>query len=94
MGLPRWGLQGGLLSLSEGLRRSEALVIRKDNAMTTRTQEIQYRDGDTELAGQLVWDEARKDRRPGILVVHGGGGLDEHAKGRARRFADPPARER
>ena len=56
--------------------------------MTTRTNEIQYRDGDTELVGQLVWDDARKDRRPGILVVHGGAGLDEHAKGRARRFAE------
>lgn len=56
--------------------------------MAMQTKEIQYRDGDAELAGQLVWDEARKDRRPGILVVHGGAGLDEHAKGRARRFAE------
>jgi dienelactone hydrolase len=56
--------------------------------MTTQTKEIQYRDGDTELAGQLVWDDTQKDRRPRILVVHGGAGLDEHAKGRARRFAE------
>jgi dienelactone hydrolase len=85
---PRRRLQGGLLLLWEGLRRGEVLAIGKDKAMTTRTQEIQYRDGDTELAGQLVWDEARSGQRPGILVVHGGAGLDEHAKGRARRFAE------
>ena len=26
--------------------------------------------------------------RPGVLVVHGGAGLDDHARGRARRFAE------
>jgi dienelactone hydrolase len=56
--------------------------------MATQTKGIQYRDGDTELAGILVWDESRTGRRPGILVVHGGAGLDEHAKGRARRLAE------
>jgi len=49
---------------------------------------IQYQDRDVALSGQLVWDESRNGRRPGILVVHGGAGLDEHAKGRARRFAE------
>src|SRR5258708_9745821 len=56
--------------------------------MTVQTKPIEYQDGETELNGQLVWDDSRKDRRPGILVVHGGAGLDDHAKGRARRFAD------
>ena len=51
-------------------------------------KEIQYRDGDVELTGQLVWEDARSGRRPGILVVHGGAGLDEHAMGRARRLAE------
>ncbi len=56
--------------------------------MTLQTKAIEYQDGETELTGQLVWDDSRKDRRPGILVVHGGAGLDGHAKGRARRFAE------
>jgi dienelactone hydrolase len=60
----------------------------KDTEMALQTKGIQYRDGDTELAGDLVWDESRRGRRPGILVVHGGAGLDEHAKGRARQFAE------
>jgi dienelactone hydrolase len=56
--------------------------------MAMQMKQIQYRDGDVELLGQLVWDKARSGRRPGILVVHGGAGLDEHAKRRARRFAE------
>jgi dienelactone hydrolase len=52
------------------------------------TRQIPYRDGDVPLTGYLVWDEARRARRPGILVVHGGAGLDDHARGRARRLAE------
>ncbi|HEX5504473.1 MAG TPA: dienelactone hydrolase family protein [Thermomicrobiales bacterium] len=53
-----------------------------------KMQPIPYRDGATPLTGYLVWDDARDERRPGVLVVHGGAGLDEHAQGRARRLAD------
>jgi dienelactone hydrolase len=52
------------------------------------TQSVPYRDEGTSLNGLLGWDAARTDRRPGILVVHGGAGLDDHAKGRARGFAE------
>ncbi len=53
-----------------------------------KTQSVTYHDGDTPLTGVLAWDETRVDRRPGILIVHGGAGLDNHAKGRARRLAE------
>ena len=56
--------------------------------MKMNTQAIAYRDGDTELTGQFTWDAERSDKRPGILVVHGGAGLDAHAKGRARQLAE------
>ena len=56
--------------------------------MPINTQTIGYRDGDTELSGLLAWDDSRDHQRPGILVVHGGAGLDNHAKGRARRLAE------
>jgi dienelactone hydrolase len=49
---------------------------------------IRYMDGPVPLTGQLVHDENRGHQRPGILVVHGGAGLDAHAEGRARRLAD------
>src|ERR1700730_16446963 len=55
--------------------------------MTMNTQAIAYRDADTELTGQLTWDADSGAKRPGILVVHGGAGLDSHAKGRANRLA-------
>jgi dienelactone hydrolase len=52
------------------------------------TKPVRYSDGEQSLNGLLAWDSTRGDRRPGILVVHGGAGLDDHAKGRARRFAE------
>jgi dienelactone hydrolase len=56
--------------------------------MTIKTQPISYRDEDAPLTGFLAWDDTRSDRRPGILVVHGGAGLDDHARNRARRVAE------
>ncbi len=52
-----------------------------------KTQPIPYCDEDTPLTGFLAWDDHRDQKRPGILVVHGGAGLDQHAQGRAQRFA-------
>ena len=62
-------------------------VDRREVTLEIRTESVAYRDGDTALTGLLAWDAARDDRRPGVLVVHGGAGLDDHAKGRARRMA-------
>jgi dienelactone hydrolase len=56
--------------------------------MKMNTEEVAYRDGDTELTGQFTWDAERGEKRPGILVVHGGAGLDSHAKGRAKRLTE------
>src|SRR5882762_4778565 len=63
-------------------RTREGQITRMD------TQTVTYRDGDTELTGHFAWDAERADKRPGILVVHGGAGLDSHAKGRAKRLAE------
>jgi dienelactone hydrolase len=51
-------------------------------------QLIPYRDEDIALTGFLASGDANGGKGPGILVVHGGAGLDEHAKAQARRFAD------
>jgi dienelactone hydrolase len=56
--------------------------------MTITTQAVNYRDDDAALTGVFVYDDARTQRCPGILVVHGGGGLDNHAKDRARGFSE------
>ena len=52
-----------------------------------RPRALAYSDADTELTGMLYRDQARPGRRPGILLVHGGAGLDEHARDQARRYA-------
>lgn len=54
--------------------------------MSLREERVEYNDGDTQLHGLLVSD-AHAGNRPGLLVVHGGAGLDDHAKGRARQLA-------
>jgi dienelactone hydrolase len=52
-----------------------------------KEEAIDYRDGAAELSGLLVRD-GQEDARPGVLVVHGGAGLDDHAKRRARQLAE------
>jgi dienelactone hydrolase len=56
--------------------------------MSVTTESVTYRDGEAELTGMLAWDVGQSGKRPGILVVHGGAGLDDHAKGRALRLAE------
>lgn len=48
--------------------------------LTTRT--VAYADRDTPLTGELYWDTDDVPG-PGILLIHGGGGLDDHARGQA-----------
>jgi dienelactone hydrolase len=47
-----------------------------------------YRDLDTPLTGLLYRDEALPGTRPSVLVIHGGAGLDNHARAQARRYAE------
>ena len=56
--------------------------------MRLETEQIVYGDGDARLNGYLAIDADRAGTRPGILVIHGGAGIDDHARGRARRFAE------
>ncbi|HEY4907242.1 MAG TPA: dienelactone hydrolase family protein [Candidatus Acidoferrum sp.] len=56
--------------------------------MQIATKQQAYRDAETSVNGIFFWDESIENKRPGVLVVHGGAGLDDHAKNRARRFAE------
>jgi dienelactone hydrolase len=56
--------------------------------LPTHTQVIDYNHDDQPLTGMFTWDDTLIEKRPGILVIHGGVGLDAHAKEQARRFAD------
>jgi dienelactone hydrolase len=52
------------------------------------TQQIHYREGDADLTGELVLGDTSSARRPGVIVIHGGAGLDLHARTQAARFAN------
>ncbi|HEY2823329.1 MAG TPA: dienelactone hydrolase family protein [Candidatus Acidoferrum sp.] len=56
--------------------------------MQIATKPAEYRDAGTTLNGVFFWNESLATKRPGILVVHGGAGLDDHAKNRAKHFAE------
>lgn len=48
-----------------------------------------YADGDTELSGEFFIDSSGPGaRRAGVMLVHGGAGLDDHARQQARRYAE------
>ncbi len=52
-----------------------------------KTEDIDYRDGETSLNGFLAYDESVEGKRPGILVVHEAWGLGDHVIERAKMLA-------
>jgi dienelactone hydrolase len=53
------------------------------------SRELVYPDGDLHLTGFLVRpDDVGGQPAPALLLVHGGGGLDEHARSQAQRYAE------
>lgn len=55
---------------------------------TIATRDLPYNDLDVRLTGVLHWDETQDGPRPGILLIHGGAGLDGHAREQAHRYAE------
>ena len=62
-------------------------MISDHSGATITAVDWPYNDLDTPLTGVLCRDESLPGARPGVLVIHGGAGLDEHARGQARRYA-------
>jgi dienelactone hydrolase len=52
-----------------------------------KTQEVEYKQGETTLQGFLAWDDAGKGKRPGVLVIHEWWGHNAHAREQATRLA-------
>ena len=48
---------------------------------------VTYKDGDTVMKGFIVYDDASKAKRPGIVVVHEWWGITRHVRDEARKFA-------
>jgi dienelactone hydrolase len=55
--------------------------------LSIHTQTVAYFQDDQALTGMVAWDDTSTEKRPGVLVIHGGAGLDDHAKEQAKRFA-------
>jgi len=57
-------------------------------AAAVKSKEIDYEHDGTKFRGFLAYDDAAKEKRPGVLVVHEFWGLDEYAKKRASMLAE------
>lgn len=51
-------------------------------------ESVPYEHEGAQLEGYLVYDDATKEKRPGVLVVHEWWGLNDYAKMRADRLAE------
>ena len=51
------------------------------------TEAVSYLHRDVQLEGYLAYDDAIKDKRPGILIVHEWWGLNDYVRGRAEQLA-------
>jgi len=52
-----------------------------------KTQVVEYKHGNTVLAGYLAYDDAAQGKRPGVLVVHEWTGLGDYVKRRTEQLA-------
>ncbi len=48
---------------------------------------VTYKAGDATLKGFVVYEDAKKGKRPGMIVVHEWWGITKHTRAEARRFA-------
>jgi len=56
--------------------------------MAIVSRDVAYADDGARLTGVLFSSDSAGGRRPGILLIHGGAGLDDHARKQARRYAE------
>jgi dienelactone hydrolase len=52
-----------------------------------KTEQIEYKQGDTALQGYIAYDDASEGKRPGVIVVHEWWGHNQHARNQAERLA-------
>lgn len=52
-----------------------------------KEEPVTYRDGNTVMKGFIVYDDAIKARRPGVVVVHEWWGITKHVREEARKLA-------
>jgi dienelactone hydrolase len=63
-----------------------AMSIGTANA-AIKEEPVTYKDGGTTMKGFVVYDDASKGRRPGVIVVHEWWGITKHVHEEARKLA-------
>lgn len=64
-----------------------ALAVATNLPAAIQTKTVEYKQGDTTLTGVIVYDDAVKTPRPGVLIVHQWMGITEYEKTRATMLA-------
>src|SRR5262249_35821186 len=64
-----------------------ALVVSTGALAKVKTEVVAYKDGDTQLEGVLAYDDANKDRRPGVVIVHDWMGMSPYWSKKAEDLA-------
>jgi len=64
-----------------------ALLIAAPAFAAITEKSVTYKDGETTMKGFVVYDTAKKDKRPGIVMVHEWWGITKHMHNEARRLA-------
>jgi dienelactone hydrolase len=64
-----------------------ALSLSSTAYAAIQEEAVTYKDGDTVMKGVIVYDDAKKGKRPGIVVVHEWWGITAHTREEARKFA-------
>src|SRR5438552_18428644 len=64
-----------------------AVAVSAPAGAAIREEPVTYKDGDTTMKGFVVYDDAVKGKRPGIVLVHEWWGITKHMHNEARRFA-------
>lgn len=63
------------------------MLVAVTSHAAVRGREVSYSADGTTLRGYIAYDDARKGKRPGVLVVHEWWGHNEYARKRARMLA-------
>src|SRR5206468_6066305 len=53
-----------------------------------KEEPVTYKDAETTMKGFVVYDDAKKGKRPGIIMVHEWWGITKHVHNEARKFAE------
>ena len=77
--MPRFFATAALAALALGASMAYAEI---------KTETVEYKHGDTTLKGFLAYDDAVKDKRPGVIVIHEWWGLNDYVKDRAKQVAE------